>query len=127
MLSYHYSLFYIKGRKSRPEVFCKKSVLRNFAKFTGKHLCRSLVYNKVAGLSTSFLTGHLRWLLLKGQSDFQTKDLKRERKRDLKITAANRNSITIFYIKIMIMIFLKIMIFLDRFRQCFKFFYSFEE
>ena len=25
-------------RSSRPEVFCKKGVLRNFAKFTGKHL-----------------------------------------------------------------------------------------
>ena len=29
-------------RSSRPEVFCKKDVLRNFAKFTGKHLCPSL-------------------------------------------------------------------------------------
>ena len=26
-------------RSSRPEVFCKKDVLKNFAKFTGKHLC----------------------------------------------------------------------------------------
>ena len=26
-------------RSSRPEVFCKKAVLRNFAKFTGKYLC----------------------------------------------------------------------------------------
>ena len=26
----------ISFRRSRPEVFCKKSVLRNFAKFTGK-------------------------------------------------------------------------------------------
>ena len=38
-------------RGSRPEVFCKKGVLRNFAKFTGKHLCQSLFFNKVAGLS----------------------------------------------------------------------------
>ena len=37
-------------RSSRPEVFCKKSVLRNFAKFTRKHLCQGLVFNKVAGL-----------------------------------------------------------------------------
>ena len=29
-------------RSSRPEVFFKKVVLRNFAKFTGKHLCQSL-------------------------------------------------------------------------------------
>ena len=37
---------------------------------------------------------------IKGRSDFQAKDLKRESKteRDLKSTAADRNSITIFYI-----------------------------
>ena len=29
-------------RSSRLEVFCKKGVLGNFAKFTGKHLCQSL-------------------------------------------------------------------------------------
>ena len=28
-------------RSSHPEVFCKKDVLRTFAKFTGKHLCLS--------------------------------------------------------------------------------------
>ena len=26
-------------RSSRPEGLCKKGVLRNFAKFTGKHMC----------------------------------------------------------------------------------------
>ena len=36
-------------RSRRPEVFCKNGVLRNFAKFTGKHLCQSLFFNKVAG------------------------------------------------------------------------------
>ena len=30
-------------RGSCPEVLCKKGVLRNFAKFTGKHLCQSLL------------------------------------------------------------------------------------
>ena len=35
---------------SPPEVLCKKDVLRNFAKFTGKHLYQSLFFNKVAGL-----------------------------------------------------------------------------
>ena len=39
------------SRSSRPKVFCKKGVLRNFTKFTGKHLCQSLFFNKVAGLS----------------------------------------------------------------------------
>ena len=33
---------------SRPEVFCKKGVLRNYTKFTGKHLCQSLFFNKVS-------------------------------------------------------------------------------
>ena len=37
-------------RSSRPEVFCKKGVVRNLTKFTGKHLCQSLFFNKVAGL-----------------------------------------------------------------------------
>ena len=37
-------------RSCRPEVFCKKDVLKNFAKFTGKNLCQSLFFNKVAGL-----------------------------------------------------------------------------
>ena len=38
------------NRSSRPEVFCNKGVLRNFTNFTGKHLCQSLFFNKVAGL-----------------------------------------------------------------------------
>ena len=33
----------------------KKGVLRNFAKFTGKHLCQSLFFNKVAGLRPATL------------------------------------------------------------------------
>ena len=38
------------GRSSRPDVFCKKGVLRNITKLTGKHLCQSIFFNKVAGL-----------------------------------------------------------------------------
>ena len=68
-------------------MFCRKGVLRHFTKFTEKHLCQSLFFNKVAGLRpttllkrrlqhkcfpvnfqkflrTFFLTEHLRWLLL---------------------------------------------------------------
>ena len=72
-------------RSSRPEVFCKKIVLGNFAKFTGKHLCERLFFNDVAGLSlatllkkylaqvfswvfsgtdVSIFREHLRWQLL---------------------------------------------------------------
>ena len=70
--------------RSHPQVFCEKGALRNFAKFTGKHLCQSLFFNKVAGLRPATLlkrrlwhkcfpanfakflnfTEHLRWLLL---------------------------------------------------------------
>ena len=35
-----------KYRRSRLEVFCKKGVLRNLEKFTGKHLCQSLLFKK---------------------------------------------------------------------------------
>ena len=42
-------------RSSHPEVFCKKDVLKNFAKFTGKHLRQSLFFNKVAGLRPATL------------------------------------------------------------------------
>ena len=42
----------------------KKGILRNFAKFTGKHLCQSLFFNKVAG-EASFLQNTSGRLLLK--------------------------------------------------------------
>ena len=68
-------------------MFCKKGVLRNFAKLTEKQLCQSLFFNKFPDLRpetllkkrlwhrcfpvnfakflrTPFLIEHLRWLLL---------------------------------------------------------------
>ena len=74
-------------RSSRPEVFCKRGVLSNFTKFTGKHLCQSLFLNKFPGLrpatllkketlaqvyscefceisKNTFFIEHLWWLLL---------------------------------------------------------------
>ena len=36
-------------RSSQRRCSIKKCVLRNFAKFTGKHQCQSLFFNKVAG------------------------------------------------------------------------------
>ena len=73
---------------SCPEVFCKKGILKNFTKFTGKHLRQSLIFYKVSGLSlqlikketlvqvffcefceifkNTFFIKYLRWLLLKG-------------------------------------------------------------
>ena len=35
-------------QKQSPEMFCKKAVLRDFPKFTRKHLCQSLLITKVA-------------------------------------------------------------------------------
>ena len=32
-------------KSSRPDESCKKGVLRNFAKFTEKHLCQGLFFN----------------------------------------------------------------------------------
>ena len=74
-------------RSNRPEVLCRKGVLRKFAKFTGNHLCQRIFSNKFAALRpatllkkrlchrcfpvnfsnflrTPILTGHLWWLLL---------------------------------------------------------------
>ena len=70
-------------RSSRRRCSVTKGVLRNFAKFTGSHLCQGLFFKKVAGLFIKkealaevfscefceilripFLTEHLRWLLL---------------------------------------------------------------
>ena len=72
-----------KIRSSRLEVFCKKSVLRNLAKSTEKHLCQSLFFKKLQRfhlhfhlwhrcfpvnltkfLRIPFLTEYLWWLLL---------------------------------------------------------------
>ena len=49
------------SRSSRPEVFCKKDVLKNFAKFTGKHLWQSAFFNKVAGLRPKTLLKIKLW------------------------------------------------------------------
>ena len=65
-------------RSSRPEVFCKEGVLRNFTKFTGKHLIklqasglrkkrlwhRRFPVNFVKFLRTHFFIEHPWWLLL---------------------------------------------------------------
>ena len=62
------------SRSSRQEVFYKKGVFRNFAKFTGKRLCLRpatllkmrlwFPVNFTKFLRTSFFTEHVWWLLL---------------------------------------------------------------
>ena len=48
-------------RSSRLEVLCKTGVFRNFVKFTGKHLCQRLFFNKVAGLRALTLLKKRLW------------------------------------------------------------------
>ena len=52
ILDFHYGSNFLDFslRSSRLEVSCRKGVLRNIAKFTGKHLCQSPFLNKIAGL-----------------------------------------------------------------------------
>ena len=42
-------------RSNHPEVNCQKDFPNNFAKLTGKHLCRILFFNKVAVWKPTFL------------------------------------------------------------------------
>ena len=51
-------------RSSRPEVFCKKDVLKYFVKFTRKHLCLSLFFNTVAALKPATLLKKRLWHVL---------------------------------------------------------------
>ena len=48
-------------RSSNRSCSVKRDVLRNFAKFTGKHLCQSLFFNKVAGLMPKSLLKKKLW------------------------------------------------------------------
>ena len=48
-------------QKQSLEVFCKKGVLRNVTKFTGKHQCQSLFFNKVAELRPATLLKSRPW------------------------------------------------------------------
>ena len=48
---------------SHPRCSIKKDVLKNFAKLTGKRLCQSLFFNKVAVLRPATGTGVFLWIL----------------------------------------------------------------
>ena len=49
------------SRSSHQICSLKNGVLRNFAKFTGKHLCQSLFFNKVADLRPETLLKKRLW------------------------------------------------------------------
>ena len=84
------ALFFFFSEAVTQRCFVNKVVLRNLAKFTGKHMCQGLFFGKVTGLwpatllkkrlwhrcfpvnfvkflQTPFLTEHLWWLLLSFQ------------------------------------------------------------
>ena len=48
-------------RNSHQRCSIKKGVLKNFIKFTGKHLCQSFFFNKVSGLRTAALLKKMLW------------------------------------------------------------------
>ena len=49
------------NQKQPPGVLCEKCVLKKSAKFTGKHLCQSLFFSKVAGLRAATLLKKRLW------------------------------------------------------------------
>ena len=63
--TFYYFIISVKGngkyRSSHQRCSVKKGVPRNFAKFTGKHLCRRLFFNKVAGLGFATLLTKNFW------------------------------------------------------------------
>ena len=52
---------YLICRSSHPRCSVKKGVLKHFAKFTGKHLCQRLFFNKVAGFRPATLLKKSLW------------------------------------------------------------------
>ena len=45
---------YVRSRSNRLEVFCEKGVLKNYAIFTGKHLCWSFFLIKLQTMKLLF-------------------------------------------------------------------------
>ena len=61
MVSLNIKIIYIIYREAATEVFYKKGVLKNFSKFTGKHLRQSLFFDNVAGLRPTTLLKKRLW------------------------------------------------------------------
>ena len=63
----------LKNQRQSPEVFCEKGVLKNFAIFTGKHLCCSFFLIMLQGWTPATLlkrdsnNGVFLWILLSFQ------------------------------------------------------------
>ena len=105
-------------RRSRPKVFCKKDILRNFAKFRVSFLIklqdvcnftwhRCFPVNFAKFLRTTFFTERLRWQLLllneiENKKKMETRESK-ERKFEKK---SKRNRVSCFNIYIFVFAFL---------------------
>ena len=62
LITYTFCITYTYNYQKQPlEVSCKVKSCINFAKFTGKHLCQSLFFNKVAGLRPAILLKKRLW------------------------------------------------------------------
>ena len=57
----YFDIWTISLRTSHRRCSVRKYVLRNFAKFAGKHLCQSLSLNKVEGLKSGTLSKKRLW------------------------------------------------------------------
>ena len=61
----------LQYQKQPPKVFYKKGILKNFKKFTGKHLCQSLSLNKVTDLSPATLLNKTQMVFCEFSEIFQ--------------------------------------------------------
>ena len=59
--SVYVGFFTRKNRSNHQRCSGRKGVFRNSAKFTGRHLCQSLYFNKVAGLRPAPLLKQRHW------------------------------------------------------------------
>ena len=84
--TYHYSTDVCKDpsdyRNSRPKVLCKKCVLRNFEKLTGKHLCQGFFFNKAPDWLSCFKVLHYCYFLLGRQKPPGVQWRNREKRDD---------------------------------------------
>ena len=98
----------IRNRRSHQRFSMKKGDLRNFTKFTGKHQCQSLFFNKVTGLrpatlkketlvhvfsceffevlKNTFFTECLLWMTAIGNQETQESAITRSRNGHLDLT-----------------------------------------
>ena len=85
-MNVHFTQF----RSSHGGCSVRKNALRNFAKFTGKHLCQSLFFNKVAGL---------RLIVYKDRNSFFKALLKRDNSFTIHHTNFQSLAIELFKVK----------------------------